>query len=137
MSDTTDPRARLLFDPAALAYDFGLHHPMQPRRLIALKDLLESTGLWQETDGQTRLDGRSATLEELRLAHTPDYIAAVERLSLPRDVAMSEVERREWDELALHYGFADGDTPASPHMHEVAARVAGGTLVALSAVMGL
>ncbi len=137
MPDTIDPGARLLFDPVALAYDFGPHHPMQPRRLLALKDLLESTGLWQETDGRTRLDGRSATLEELRLAHTTDYIAAVERLSLPRDAATSEAERKEWDELALHYGFADGDTPASPHMHEVAARVAGGTLVALSAVMGL
>src|SRR5437016_3453067 len=137
MSDTTNPRARLLFDPAALAYDFGPHHPMQPRRLIALKDLLETSGLWQETDAQTRLDGRSATREELRLAHVADYIAAVERLSIPRDAAISEGERKEWDELALHSGFADGDTPASPHMHEVAACVAGGTLVALSTVMGL
>src|SRR6266516_985823 len=124
MSDTSDPRARLLFDPAALAYDFGPHHPMQPRRLIALKDLLETSGLWQEADVRTRLNGRSATLEELRLAHTPDYIAAVQRLSVPRDAVMSEVERKEWEELALHYGFADGDTPASPHMHEVAAHVA-------------
>ncbi|HZU00796.1 MAG TPA: acetoin utilization protein AcuC [Ktedonobacteraceae bacterium] len=137
MSDTINPRVRLLFDPVALSYDFGPHHPMQPRRLIALKDLLECTGLWQEADRRTRLDGRSATLEELRLVHAPDYIAAVERLSPPRDVAMSEVERKEWDELALHYGFADGDTPASPHMHEGAARVAGGTLTALSTVMGL
>src|SRR5438128_6452223 len=120
MSDTTDPRARLLFDPAALAYDFGPHHPMQPRRLIALKDLMETAGLWREADVKTRLDGRSATLEELRLAHTPDYIAAVERLSTPPNAAMSEAERREWEELALHFGFDDGDTPASPHMHEVA-----------------
>src|SRR5205085_9619205 len=101
------------YSDTALAYDFGPHHPMQPRRLIALKDLLESTGLWQEANERTRLDGRSATLEELRLAHTPDYIAAVERLSLLRDAAMSEAERKEWDELALHDGFADGDTPAS------------------------
>src|SRR5438552_15443232 len=107
MSDTSDPRARLLFDPAALAYDFGPHHPMQPRRLIALKDLLETSGLWQEADVQTRLNGRSATLEELCLVHTPDYIAAVERLSIPRNAAMSEVEHSEWDELALHYGVAD------------------------------
>jgi acetoin utilization deacetylase AcuC-like enzyme len=50
---------------------------------------------------------------------------------------MSDAERTEREELELHYGFAEGDTPASPHMHEVAARIAGGSLVALSAVMGL
>jgi acetoin utilization deacetylase AcuC-like enzyme len=137
MPDTTHSRVRLLFDPVALAYNFGPDHPMQPRRLIALKDLLETCGLWREADVQTRLDGRPATLEELILAHTPDYIAAVQRLSVPADAAMSEAERREREELALHYGFDDGDTPATPYMHEVAARIAGGSLVALSAVMGL
>jgi acetoin utilization deacetylase AcuC-like enzyme/GNAT superfamily N-acetyltransferase len=40
-------------------------------------------------------------------------------------------------QLALQYGFGDGDTPVLPGMHEVAANIAGGTLVALSAVMGL
>ena len=137
MPDLTHARARLLFDAAALEYDFGLHHPMRPRRLIALKDLLETSGWWQAADTQTRLDGRSATLEELSLAHTQDYIAAVRRLSVPTDAAMSEVERRKREELALHYGFDDGDTPALPYMHDVATRIAGGTLVALSAVMGL
>src|SRR5215471_8988414 len=102
MSDTTHHRTRLLFDPAALAYDFGPHHPMQPRRLIALKDLLDVSDLWREADVDTRLGGRSATLEELRLAHTSDYIAAVERLSIPPNATMSEVERKKWEELALH-----------------------------------
>ena len=46
-------------------------------------------------------------------------------------------KQAELAQLALHYGFGDGDTPALPAMHEVAARIAGGTLVALSAVMGL
>jgi acetoin utilization deacetylase AcuC-like enzyme len=40
-------RAYLLFDQSELEYNFGAEHPMQPRRLVALMDLLESSGLWQ------------------------------------------------------------------------------------------
>src|SRR5437016_1656707 len=45
-------RAYLLFDQSELEYNFGSEHPMQPRRLVALMDLLESSGLWQRT-GET------------------------------------------------------------------------------------
>ncbi len=50
-------------------------------------------------------------------------------------VSLQEHEERH--NLALRYGFGEGDTPALPGMHEAAARIAGGTLVALRAVMGL
>ena len=130
-------RVRLIFDPEELHYDFGPQHPLNPRRLKALMDLLETTGLWHPEQEQTRLSLRAATDDELSLAHTPDYIAAVQRLSQPDDPARSPGERKELAQLALHYGFADGDTPVSPGMHEASARIAGGTLMALSAVMGL
>src|SRR6266536_5358120 len=130
-------RARLIFDPEELHYDFGPQHPVNPRRLKALMDLLETTGLWHPEQEQTRLSLRAATDDELSLAHTPDYIAAVKRLSQPDDPARSPGERKELAQLALHYGFADGDTPVSPGMHEASAHIAGGTLMALSAVMGL
>jgi len=39
--------------------------------------------------------------------------------------------------LPCAYGFGEEETPALPGMHEAAALIAGGTLVALSAVMGL
>jgi acetoin utilization deacetylase AcuC-like enzyme/GNAT superfamily N-acetyltransferase len=129
-------RTCLVFDPAEFHYDFGPGHPLQPGRLKALMDLLECSGLWRPDDEYTRLPLRAATLEELRLVHTADYIAAVQRLSRePADG--SEEERRERARLALRYGFDDGDTPAQPGMHEAAARVVGGTLVAMSAVLGL
>ncbi len=99
-------------------------------------DLLESADLWHANNEQTRLKLRSATNEELSLIHTSDYIAAVQRLSTLNE-ALRAGESDELAQLALHYGFDDGDTPALPAMHEVAARIAGGTLVALSAVMGL
>lgn len=137
-----NPRARLIFDPAELAYNFGPDHPLQPQRIIALVDLLETAGLWRSTAEQSRLPLRAATLEELGLVHTADYIAAVQRLSAPEtgDEAHPPVdagEGKKRTQLAIKYGFADGDTPVLPRMHEVSANIAGGTLVGLSAVLGL
>src|SRR5437867_2354178 len=106
---------------------------MQPRRLVALMDLLESSGLWQRSGETGQLPMRPATDEELELVHTADYIAAVKQLSIPE----AEAGQQERNDLALRYGFGEGDTPALPGMHEAAARIAGGSLVALSAVMGL
>jgi acetoin utilization deacetylase AcuC-like enzyme/GNAT superfamily N-acetyltransferase len=125
----TDARARLIFDPVELDYDFGSGHPMQPRRLVALMDLLENSGLWHSSDEQQCLSLRAASVDELGLVHTSDYIAAVQRLGT--------AEGHDESALAEQYGFAEGDTPALPGMHEVSAGIAGGTLVALSAVMGL
>src|SRR2546421_4403915 len=137
-------RAFLLFDPAELQYDFGEGHPMQPGRLVALMDLLESSGLWKHSNNaitsppeRVQLPLRATTEEELRLVHTADYITAVKRLSMPEETVLSQQEREERNDLALRYGFGEEDTPALPGMHEAAARIAGGTLVALSAVMGL
>lgn len=133
MADISGQRARLLFDPIELRYDFGEGHPFQARRLSALIDLLETSGLWNPAERQTSLPLRPATLEELGLIHRSDYIAAVQKLSEPPR-EQSEQERAQ---LLLRYGFADGDTPAVPGMHHVAASIVGGTLAALSAVMGL
>ncbi len=138
MSNTSaNARAYLIFDPGELDYDFGPDHPVQLRRLLALMDLLECSGLWQSVEQQKRLPLRAATIEELGMVHTPDYIAAVQQLSTPEVTGISKEEREARENLALKYGFGEGDTPALPGMHEVVARIAGGTLVALSAVMGL
>ena len=140
MPDTTSSvstRSRLLFDPSELHYSFGPEHPMQPARIEALMDLLSTTGLWNRDDEQTRLPLRTATDEELALVHTRDYISAVERLSASDSATATAQEKAELAHLAMHYGFDDGDTPALPGMHEVTANIVGGTLIALSAVMGL
>lgn len=42
-------RSRLMFDAGELQYDFGLDHPFQSRRLVALMDLLESSGLFNSS----------------------------------------------------------------------------------------
>jgi acetoin utilization deacetylase AcuC-like enzyme/GNAT superfamily N-acetyltransferase len=130
----SDSRARLIFDPNELEYSFGPEHPLQPRRIVALMDLLETSGLWHSADERSRLEIRSATVEELSLAHTREYISAVQTLSSTGRGESLDGERLN---LAIKYGFAEGDTPVLPRMHEVSARIAGGTLVALNAVMGI
>src|SRR6266550_676326 len=130
----SDSRARLIFDPEELDYDFGPEHPLQPRRIVALMDLLETCGLWHSSNTYSSLPLRAATSEELSLVHTSDYISAVQTLG-----AVGKVEGLESEhlQLAIKYGFAEGDTPVLPRMHEVSARIAGGSVVALNAVMGI
>ncbi len=127
-------RARLVFDPAELNYSFGPEHPMKPDRVRALVDLLECSGLWQYDNSAMHLQVRAATIDELGLVHTPAYIEAVQRLSQPET---DEADSEQRKELALHFGFGDSDTPAVLGMHDVAAYIAGGTLVALCAILGL
>lgn len=131
-------RARLMFDPAELNYDFGPEHPLQAQRLVALIDLLESSGLWNRTNERTRLLARAATQAELELVHTPEYIEAVRQLSEPAQLAqLGPAELHQREHLTLDYGFAEGDTPPLPGMHEVTSLIAGSSLVGLSAIMGL
>ena len=144
MDDRPNPsRSRLAFDQGELAYDFGPEHPMKPQRLIALIDLLKTSELWKPGDKQCQLPIRAATIEELKLIHTEAYITAVQLLSVPveidefRNEIDTETTQIITRELAEQYGFGEGDTPPIPGMHDVSALIAGGTLVALSAVMGL
>ncbi len=139
MSSTpADTRTRLIFDASELQYDFGADHPFQSRRLVALIDLLESSGLWQRGDERQSLPLRPASLEELSLIHTPEYLSAVQQLSRAEaEQGASREEQAQRAYLAQEYGFAEGDTPAIAGMHEVTARIAGGTLVAMRTVMGL
>src|SRR5689334_19914799 len=130
-------RARLLFEPVEMNYDPGPDHPLQPKRLQALIELLEASDLWHPNQASTRLRGRSATLDELRLVHTPGYVSAVQQLSVPARPSTTKDEQQAREHLAATSGLDEGDTPAFPGMHDAAAAIAGGTLVALSAVMGL
>ena len=134
---TSPDRARILFEPSELQYTFGPDHPLQPSRIEALVDLLKETNLWHYENESTHLPLRSATLAELHLVHSDEYVHAVQTLSLPESEHASKEEREERARLALKYGFGDGDTPVLTGMHDVTANIAGGTLIALSAVMGL
>src|SRR5260370_36378346 len=90
----TASRARLIFHPDELRYNFGAEHPLQPSRIAALMDLLETCGLWSPGNDELQLPLRSATTEELSLAHSADYIAAGQGMSKRDTQAKKEQQRR-------------------------------------------
>lgn len=124
-------------DPVALVYgdayndavyDFGSFHPLQPIRVQLAVELMRACGLL-DTPGVTRLDPRPATLAELTAVHDPAYVDAVEVLGASGHVP------HELSRLAAMHGFTSGDNPVFDGMHEAAALVAGGTVVAAEAIM--
>jgi acetoin utilization protein AcuC len=96
-------------------YGFGAGHPFGPDRHDVFQDELARAGLGEAVDFGLP---RRATVDELALFHTAEYIDLVSRRS------------------AQGSGFLDGgDTPAFPGVFEAASDVAGTTLAAVDAVM--
>ncbi|MEA3298120.1 MAG: histone deacetylase [Chloroflexota bacterium] len=103
----------LVYDPIYLEHDTG-SHPENSRRLIAMMAHLEQTGVKEQL---TLLSPREASVEEIGLAHDPEYIARVK----------TQAERGG--------GWLDPDTVMCPRSYEVALYAAGGLLTAVDAVL--
>jgi acetoin utilization protein AcuC len=97
----------LVFGPHSTSYDFGPFHPLTPRRFGPGIDLLRAIG------AEPGLAPEPAPDDDLLLAHTARYIAAVKRLSADPD-GLPEA------------GIGPGDDPPFAGMHGAAAAVAGG-----------
>ena len=96
-------------------YGFGDGHPFGPDRLAAFVREFSARGLPERV---TLLEPRTATLEELRSFHSPEYLDFVRERS------------------ASGTGLLDaGDTPAYKGVYEAAAGVVGATLSAMDAIM--
>ena len=91
--------------------------------MAALHDLLDALRLL-DGPGVSVREPANAGDEELSLAHTQSYIAAVKALSTG-DTSIDPVP----------LGLGPGDTPAFPGMHDVGAAIVGGTLTATRMVM--
>src|SRR5207253_1776806 len=88
-------------------------------------ELIKSTGLIELSH---LLPPRAATLEELALVHSPDYIELVRKLSDPgrrRQVSAEDVDAA---------GFASADNPISDELHEGTALVVGASLVGAESI---
>ena len=66
----------LLIDPAFERHQTGPSHPERPERIGALYEAFGRAGLLAE---MPRIETRPATLDELALCHTAEYIATVRR----------------------------------------------------------
>ncbi|MFJ8002546.1 acetoin utilization protein AcuC [Streptomyces sp. NPDC096310] len=103
-------RARLMWDDAVTAYDFGPSHPMDPVRLSLTMGLVRAYGLDRAVDVVAAPPAGDSTL---RLVHRQEYVDAVRRASLdPRAAETS-------------YGLGTEDDPAFAGMHEASALIAG------------
>ncbi len=100
-------------------------HPLQPIRVKLTMDLIRSTGLIDHCD---LLPPRRATIKELELVHSQDYVDLVRKLS---DPVRRERVSRERIEAA---GFGSADNPISNELHEGTALVVGATLVGAEAI---
>jgi len=97
-------------------YGFGDDHPFGLDRHGVFQQELVNADLGDRIEYR---DPRRATVDELALFHTPDYLDKVSRMSK--------------DGL----GFLDGgDTPAFRNAYEITSDVVGTTLAAVDAIMG-
>ncbi|WP_433946246.1 acetoin utilization protein AcuC [Paenibacillus sp. SN-8-1] len=108
-----------------LSYHFHDSHPFHPIRLQLTLDLLSEVGALPE---DAKLSSRQADEKDLLRVHSPDYIKAVQALSMKDPAA-------EWLARAEQYGLLDEDTPFFAGMHEASSYIVGGTLTAVEAVM--
>jgi len=107
-------RTGIAADPAVKQHDPGPGHPEQPARYKAVMDRLQSAGLLTALHS---LGSRTATDDELALAHTRSYIELVER------------------EVAYDRGqLSTGDTAIGTHSSTAAHIAAGCALQAVDAV---
>src|SRR5260370_8218843 len=118
--------------PVALVYGDALmkHHlsdqrPLQPIRVKLAVEQIRESGLIEHAH---LLPTRRATEAELELAHSPEYIDRVRRLSDP-------VERRHipTDQVEAA-GFGSADNPISDELHEGTSLVVGATMVGAEAI---
>lgn len=113
---------------AAGQYHFCDDHPFHPVRLKLTEQLLKRINALDPSRIFPIFD-LDATDHIVRSLHRPDYVAAVQSLSLPSP-APEAVRQAEAYGLA-----ADGDTPYFPNMHETSLAIAAGSLAAAEAVM--
>jgi len=103
------------------AYDHGPQHPLRPERFLLTWDLIEALGLDRLPNVEV-LGCRAATDDELRLVHSPEFIAAT------KDAGHGALGNYG------AFGYGPGDNPIFPNMHEAAVLGVGGTLACADAV---
>lgn len=110
------------FGDDASRYDHGAGHPLRPERVTLTRRLIHDYGLVDGARVQ-ETPARDASLDDLALVHTEEYVDAV--------IRAGRGERGSW----WQYGFGPGDNPVFPRMHEASSRVVGATLAAAEAVL--
>ena len=105
----------LVYHPAYLEHDMGSGHPESPNRLRAIMQRLEESGTAARL---VRIEPRKAEDEWITQVHTPNYLAALNRVA-----------------PTMGRTSLDPDTSMSPGSLTAAYMAAGGALAAVDAIM--
>jgi acetoin utilization protein AcuC len=105
------------------AYGHGSQHPLKPERLKRTWEMLKAYDAF-DVDVSRAVPPRPATEDELCLFHTPDYVAAVRRLS-----------RGESGVNLARYNFGPGDNPVFPGMFQSESLKAGAALTGVELLL--
>lgn len=126
-SDAEAPTASaVVWEDAVADYDFGPDHPMSPVRLELTAALSRDLGLL-ERPGVRLLGAPVATDEQLGTVHDPEFVRIVQEAS--------DLATRPARERLAPYGFGGDDTPVFDGIHAASARLVGGTLGAVDALL--
>jgi acetoin utilization protein AcuC len=117
-------RSAFVYSPGYLGYKLSDTHPLNPIRLALTKSLIDACGLLDGPD-VFRAAPRSATDDEIMLAHDRDYVERVHELSNSGTYVYSDRD----------FGLGSSDNPVFAGMHQASALVTGGSLVAAELVM--
>ena len=118
-------RVTLVYGDQLMKHHLSDEHPLQPIRVKLTMEQITSTGLIEHCH---LVPPRPATIEELELVHSPQYVDLVQKLSDPA-TRMSVPHDR-----VIAAGFDSADNPISNELHEGTALVAGATLVGAEAI---
>jgi acetoin utilization protein AcuC len=117
----------LVYGDELMKHYLSDEHPLQPRRVKLAMDLIRSTGLIEHSH---LVPPRHATIKELGLVHSDEYIDVVRKLSDPAQRGHVSAN------AVAAAGFASPDNPISDLLHEGTSLVVGASLVAAEAVAG-
>ena len=104
-----------------LAYNYGPQHPLQTRRLLLTRELIDAYGL-----GQPASRIIPATCAQMALFHDPHYLEAL--------LEFSRTGKGD-DYIAFAYGLGINDNPAFPGLWEMMGLIGGASLRAMELVV--
>ncbi len=114
LNDEQLRRTGIVRDNIYLEHKTGIHHPEAPQRLETIYSMIDRNKLM---DKLTLIPSRFASLEEVEMVHTPEYIDKI------MDTAGEQLR------------YLDPDTVTSERSYEAAFSAVGGTLQAVDKVV--
>src|SRR5260221_667608 len=115
----------LVYGDDLMKHPLSAPHPLQPIRVQLTMEQTRATGLIEHCP---LVPPRMATVAELELVHSPEYVELVQKLSDPAQRGLIARQR------IVSAGFDSPDNPISDELHEGTALVAGASPVRAEAI---